>query len=106
MQAFPYSDFTPFARALVEAVPDRLVWGSDWPHVMLDGPCPTTATSSISSRHGCRMRPSRQRVLVDNPKRLYGFETPLTRDAAASGGAARPRPNAASGAKAQLADLM
>ena len=32
----PYADMTPFAHALVEAAPDRLVWGSDWPHVLLE----------------------------------------------------------------------
>ena len=31
---------TPFARALVEAAPERLVFGTDWPHVMLDSPMP------------------------------------------------------------------
>ncbi|GKT89592.1 amidohydrolase 2 [Colletotrichum tofieldiae] len=32
MQAFGYSDLEPIIRTLTEAVPDRLVWGSDWPH--------------------------------------------------------------------------
>src|SRR4029079_10846356 len=36
----PYSDLTPFAHALVAAAPDRLVWGSDWPHVLLEKTMP------------------------------------------------------------------
>ena len=40
LQAPPYNDITPFAHALVEAVPDRLVWGSDWPHVLLETTMP------------------------------------------------------------------
>ena len=39
-EAPPYHDITPFAHALVEAVPDRLVWGSDWPHVLLETTMP------------------------------------------------------------------
>ena len=39
-EAPPYNDITPFAHALVEAVPDRLVWGSDWPHVLLETTMP------------------------------------------------------------------
>ena len=36
----PYADLTPFAHALVAAAPDRLVWGSDWPHVLLETEMP------------------------------------------------------------------
>ena len=36
----PYPDMTPFAHALVAAAPDRLVWGSDWPHVLLEKTMP------------------------------------------------------------------
>ena len=40
LQPPPYADITPFAHALVEAAPDRLVWGSDWPHVLLETEMP------------------------------------------------------------------
>src|SRR5262249_19772690 len=36
----PYADTDAFAHALVRTRPERLVWGSDWPHVALDGPMP------------------------------------------------------------------
>lgn len=37
-----YPDLVPFAQALVAAAPDRIVWGSDWPHAMFKGAMPNT----------------------------------------------------------------
>jgi predicted TIM-barrel fold metal-dependent hydrolase len=34
---YPYAEVAPLARALVRHAPERLVWGSDWPHVNMDG---------------------------------------------------------------------
>ena len=67
----PYDDVVPFQRAIVERFPDRVLWGTDWPHPNLknhmadDGlladQIPKFATT-----------PERQRkLLVDNPQRLY-----------------------------------
>jgi predicted TIM-barrel fold metal-dependent hydrolase len=66
----PYDDVVPYARALVAAAPDRILWGTDWPHPNVrqmpdDGDlldlladfAPDPAT--------------RDRILVDNPARLY-----------------------------------
>jgi predicted TIM-barrel fold metal-dependent hydrolase len=39
----PYQDLTPFAQQLVAAGPDRLLWGTDWPHVNFKGRMPNTA---------------------------------------------------------------
>ncbi len=36
-----WSDVIPYAKAFIEAASDRVVWGSDWPHVAHDGPCPS-----------------------------------------------------------------
>ena len=72
-QAFPYTDIVPFARALVDAVPDRLVWGSDWPHVMLETPMPDDGDLVDLIATWIPEAYARQLVLVDNPKRLYGF---------------------------------
>ena len=36
----PHAGVTRFARALLRAAPDRVVWGSDWPHVMVKGAMP------------------------------------------------------------------
>ncbi len=68
----PYDDVVPFARALIDAAPDRVLWGTDWPHPnvrhmpddgdlldLLAAFAPDPAT--------------RHRVLVTNPETLYDF---------------------------------
>lgn len=70
----PYADITKFAQALVAAVPDRLVWGTDWPHVMLDTAMPNTALFADLLTTWVPDAATRKRILVDNPARLYGFE--------------------------------
>ncbi len=70
----PYADITKFAQALVAAVPDRLVWGTDWPHVMLDTAMPNTALFADLLMTWVPDAATRKRILVDNPARLYGFE--------------------------------
>ena len=72
-QHFPYADIAPFARALVEAAPDRLVWGSDWPHVMLETPMPNNGDLVDLITTWVPDEGVRRRILVDNPQRLYGF---------------------------------
>jgi 2-pyrone-4,6-dicarboxylate lactonase len=72
-QSFPYADITPFARALVAAVPERLVWGSDWPHVMLESPMPNNGDLVDLISTWIPEKAARQRILVDNPQQLYGF---------------------------------
>ena len=68
----PYADVTPFARSLLKANPERVLWGSDWPHV----------TTKVMPNDGdlCDLLSDwvpdpglRERVLVKNPATLYGF---------------------------------
>ena len=73
LQAPPYPDIAPFARALVAAAADRLVWGTDWPHVMLDAPMPNTGMFADLLATWVPDESVRKRILVDNPARLYGF---------------------------------
>jgi predicted TIM-barrel fold metal-dependent hydrolase len=61
-----------FARSLIETAPDRVVWGTDWPHVNLDHSYSDEALFSLLPE----IAPDeafRKRLLVDNPARLYGF---------------------------------
>jgi len=70
----PYDDTERFMEALVRANSDRLVWGSDWPHV---GHTPQTLPAENDLlRLFFKCVPdeaTRRKILVDNPVRLYGF---------------------------------
>jgi predicted TIM-barrel fold metal-dependent hydrolase len=64
-----------FAQSLVEAAPERVVWGTDWPHVNLKEPPSDEALFRLLAQvapDDC----SRVRLLADNPARLYGFFAP------------------------------
>ena len=70
-----YPEATPFARALVAANPEQLVWGSDWPHPNFDGLMPNDAELVDLLADWIPDARTRQQVLVDNPARLYDFMT-------------------------------
>jgi 2-pyrone-4,6-dicarboxylate lactonase len=69
----PYPDVTPFARALVAARPDRIVWGTDWPHPICKIAMPNDADLFDPLLDWVPDAAQRRAVLVDNPARLYGF---------------------------------
>ncbi len=69
----PHDDVTPFAHALVDAAPSRLVWGTDWPHVMVKGAMPNDGALCDLLQQWMPDESERQRALVDNPATLYGF---------------------------------
>jgi 2-pyrone-4,6-dicarboxylate lactonase len=69
----PYGDTISPARALVAVAPERLVWGSDWPHPMLHGPMPNDGSLVDLLAAWVPDETQRRAVLVDNPARLYGF---------------------------------
>ncbi len=72
----PYDDLRPVAEALLEAAPERAVWGSDWPHPAIRGPRPDPATLLDPLFDWVEDPGLRRRVLADNPTRLYGFDQP------------------------------
>jgi 2-pyrone-4,6-dicarboxylate lactonase len=73
-QAFPdYAELRPFHDALIEANPDRVVWGSDWPHLRLADRAPDIGHLLDLFRDWVPDEALRQRILVDNPRILYGF---------------------------------
>ena len=70
----PYADVTPMARALAAAAPDRMLWGTDWPHVHFNrGIIPNDADLLDLLAVWVPDAAVRQRILVDNPARLYRF---------------------------------
>jgi predicted TIM-barrel fold metal-dependent hydrolase len=69
----PFDDAVPFGRALVEAAPDRVLWGTDWPHPNVRWMPDDAALLDLFPL----MAPDpalQKRILVDNPARLYGFQ--------------------------------
>ena len=72
----PYDDAVPIARALLDAAPDRCVWGSDWPHPVSKQQPPNDADLLELLYRYVRSEDELRRVLVDNPSRLFGYENP------------------------------
>ncbi len=72
-EPIPYRDTIPFARALVETRPERLVWGSDWPHVAIEGPMANDGVLFDLFAEWVPDEAIRKQILVDNPAALYGF---------------------------------
>ena len=69
----PYDDVDAPARALVAAAPQRLVWGTDWPHAMKKKPMANDGDMTDLLERWIPDAKTRARVLVDNPAELYGF---------------------------------
>jgi 2-pyrone-4,6-dicarboxylate lactonase len=61
-------------RALVDTDPTRLVWGSDWPHVAIDGPMSNDGDLLDLLGEWAPDERLRHFILVENPARLYGFK--------------------------------
>ncbi|MDM0111334.1 amidohydrolase family protein [Variovorax sp. J22R133] len=66
-----YAKLKPLAQAIVDTVPDRVIWGSDWPHIPEGG----RDTGELLNLIGDWIPDAgaRKKVLVDNPARLFGF---------------------------------
>ena len=69
----PYDDVTPFARALIDANEDRIVWGSDWPHPVFKGNMPNDGALMDQLSDWAEHDLVRNKILVRNPEELYGF---------------------------------
>ena len=66
-----YQDVIPFARRLVESFPDRVLWGTDWPHPNLKDHMPDDGLLVDFIPHIATTPELQQKLLVDNPTRLY-----------------------------------
>lgn len=71
-----YTGITAVARAFVAGAPERLVWGSDWPHPTEREPKPDDAVLLDRLAEWAPDEATRKRILVDNPAILYGFGNP------------------------------
>jgi predicted TIM-barrel fold metal-dependent hydrolase len=86
-----FADAAPMAWALIAANPDRVVWGTDWPHPDSDfgrkhGASPIAPPIPVDDGLLLNQLPKwasdpmiRQKILVDNPARLYDFEITKTK---------------------------
>lgn len=68
----PWTDVAANVQALAAAAPERCVWGTDWPHPMMD-PVPEAGVLLDQFMDWVPDAATQQRILVDNPARLYGF---------------------------------
>ncbi|WP_390887762.1 amidohydrolase family protein [Comamonas antarctica] len=68
-----YADTLAWGRALVQASPGQLVWGSDWPHTTETPGTVNDADLVDLLQAYCDSNATMDRILVDNPARLYGF---------------------------------
>ena len=73
-----YRDVRPFARRLMQAFPDRVLWGTDWPHPNLKDHMPDDGLLVDVIPHIAVTAAQQQLLLVDNPMRLYWPEFALS----------------------------
>ncbi len=66
-----YRDVVPFARRIVETFPDRVLWGTDWPHPNLKDHMPDDGLLVDFIPHVAPTAGLQRKLLVDNPMRLY-----------------------------------
>jgi len=70
-EAHPYRDVVPFARRIVEEFPDRVLWGTDWPHPNLKDHMPDDGLLVDFIPQIAPTPELQRKLLVDNPMRLY-----------------------------------
>jgi 2-pyrone-4,6-dicarboxylate lactonase len=67
----PYDDVVPFARVIVERFPDRVLWGTDWPHPNMRNEAPDDGVLVDMIPKIAPTAALQKALLVDNPTRLY-----------------------------------
>lgn len=70
----PYRDVVPLASALARHAPERVLWGSDWPHVNLHGPMPDDGDLVDLIAGIVPGEEARRKLLIDNPAAFFGFD--------------------------------
>ncbi|MEM1234709.1 MAG: amidohydrolase family protein [Pseudomonadota bacterium] len=70
----PFEEAEPFVEAAMATNPEALLWGTDWPFLMLSDAAQPTAAALLDAFDAvCPSDDVRQMVLVNNPARLFGF---------------------------------
>lgn len=69
----PFTDAMPFASRIIEVAPDRVLWGTDWPHPNIKEHMPNDGDLVDLIPLMATTAEQQQKLLVDNPQRLYGF---------------------------------
>ena len=72
-ETFPFADTNPFIKKLVTAAPNRLLWGSDWPHPQYFKPMPNDVLLLDMMLDWVPDEKTRKMIFVDNPAELFGF---------------------------------
>jgi 2-pyrone-4,6-dicarboxylate lactonase len=76
-QLYPFRDVAEIASKLVDAAPDRVIWGSDWPHPdargLRHGVVPKDEALAALVQSYAPDAVLQRKLLVENPARLYGF---------------------------------
>lgn len=70
----PFYDAIPYAQALIQVAPDRILWGTDWPHPNIKEHMPNDGDLVDLVPLFAMDEALQRKVLVDNPARLYGFD--------------------------------
>jgi predicted TIM-barrel fold metal-dependent hydrolase len=70
---FPFDDMLPLARKLIEYAPNRLLWGSDWPHPQYFKPMPNDVDLLDQMLDWVPDEKVRNMIFVDNPAEIFGF---------------------------------
>jgi predicted TIM-barrel fold metal-dependent hydrolase len=68
----PFQDAIPFAERLIEIAPERVLWGTDWPHPNISKDMPNDGGLVDLMFQFCADPEKRQKLLVENPLKLYG----------------------------------
>ena len=70
----PYTDVDPIARALIETAPERIIWGTDWPHPVCKIPMPNDGDLLDQLFDWAPDESVREKILVENPLKLLGLD--------------------------------
>lgn len=71
---FPWDDVLPIAHACIDAAPDRVVWGSDWPHPVSVKQPPNEGDLMNQLYRYAGSNENARKILVDNPTKFFGFD--------------------------------